>query len=74
MRDLDRRNRLDFAYYFQNHADGYSNFLSKIVFTDECMFCLNGHVNLQMFEFGEQRGLLKIIEYLCTVPDYGMVR
>ena len=31
-------------YYCQKHHDGCSNFLSKIVFTDECMFHLNGHV------------------------------
>ena len=47
MRDSDRQSRLDFANYCHNHPDGYSDFLSKIVFTDECMFRLNGHVNTQ---------------------------
>ena len=47
MRQTDRESRLQFAEYCQNHRDGYSEFLSKIVFTDECIFRLNGHVNTQ---------------------------
>ena len=47
MRDTDREHRLEFARYCQNHPLGYSEYLSKIVFTDECMFRLNGHVNTQ---------------------------
>ena len=43
----DREDRLRFAHYSQHHSDGYSEFLSRIVFTDECIFRLNGHVNTQ---------------------------
>ena len=47
MQQIDRQNRLQFAEYCQNHPNGYSEFLSRIEFTDECIFRLNGHVNTQ---------------------------
>ena len=45
--DSDRQSQLDFAYYCQKHPDGHPNFLSNILFTDECMFRLNGRENPQ---------------------------
>ena len=43
----DQENKLKFAYYCWNHLGGYSNVLSKTLFTDECMARLNGSVNTQ---------------------------
>ena len=45
MCDSERQSRLGFAHNCQNHPNGYSNFLSKIVFTDEWMFRLHGHLS-----------------------------
>ena len=47
MREHDKVARLEFAHYCQNHQNGYSEFLARIVFTDECIFRVNGHVNSQ---------------------------
>lgn len=45
--EADKEKRLEFAQHCQNHPTGYSEYLSKIVFSDECIFRLNGHVNKQ---------------------------
>ena len=47
MHASDRQARLTFAHYCQTHSEGYSEFLSRIVFSDECIFRVNGHVNTQ---------------------------
>ena len=67
LRDSDRWSQLKFDYYFQNYRDGYSDLLSMIGFTEECMFRLNGRVKTQSVQIREQRGFLKAIKKLCTV-------
>ena len=47
MQQSDKQNQLKFGQYYQNHPDGYSEFLSRIVITDEIIFRLNGQVNTQ---------------------------
>ena len=47
IQQIYKKHRLNFAEYCQNHPNGYSEFLSRILFTDECIFRLNGHVNTQ---------------------------
>ena len=42
-----REKRLHFAAHCQNNPVGYSEYLSRIVFSDECIFRLKGHVNKQ---------------------------
>ena len=38
---------VSWAWHCQNQPEGMSEYLSKIVFSDECMFYLNGSVNTQ---------------------------
>lgn len=45
--DSDRQCRLEQTYYCQKYLYSYSDFVSKVLFTDKCMFRLNGHVNSQ---------------------------
>ena len=47
IQQIDKQHRLQFGEYCQNHLDGYSEFLSRILFRDEWIFRLNGHVNTQ---------------------------
>ena len=44
---VDREKRLRFAAHCQNNTVGYSEYLLRIVFSDKCIFRLNGHVNKQ---------------------------
>ena len=39
--------RLQFARHYQNNPSGYLEYLSKVVFSDECIFRLNGSVSKQ---------------------------
>ena len=41
----DRLKRLDFAQHVLAQSCGASEYLSRIVFSDECIFRVNGHVN-----------------------------
>lgn len=43
----DREKRLEFAEHCLSYPEGYSEHLSKIVFSDECMFWMIGVVNKQ---------------------------
>ena len=45
--NADKRKRVFFARYCQNQHQGMSEYLSKIVFPDECILHLNGSVNTQ---------------------------
>ena len=47
LQNSDKIKRLQFARHCQNQPEGYSEYLSKIVFSDECIFRLNGSVNKQ---------------------------
>ena len=43
-----RQDRLKFSHCCQQRPVSYSEFLSRILFTYECMFHLNGHANTQI--------------------------
>ena len=43
----DRLKRLEFAQHVLTQSCGASEYLSRIVFSDECIFRINGHVNKQ---------------------------
>ena len=43
----DKMRRISWARHCQNQPEGMSEYLSKIVFSDECIFRLNGSVNTQ---------------------------
>ena len=58
----------------QSHFDSHSDFLSNILFTNEYIFRLNGHVNSRNVRIQAQRGLLNEIKYLCTVRDSGIMQ
>jgi len=45
--EADKEKRLEFAHHCSSHSEGYSEYLSRIVFSDECMFRINGVVNKQ---------------------------
>ena len=65
--DSDRQIRLNFSYYCKKYPEGYTNLLSKIVFTDECMFRLNVDLNTENVQIWGQRGFLNILKYQFTV-------
>ena len=44
---IDRQRRLQFAQHVLSQPCGASEYLSKIVFSDECIFRVNGYVNKQ---------------------------
>ena len=45
--NTDKRKRVILARHCQNQNEGMSEYLSKIVFPDECIFRLNRSVNTQ---------------------------
>ena len=47
LRSSSKVKRLLFARHCQNHPRGYSKYLSKIVFSDEWIFRINGSENKQ---------------------------
>ena len=47
IRQYDRKDRLRFSHYCQQHSESYIELLSRILLTDECMFRLNDHVTTQ---------------------------
>ena len=47
MQQIEVQHRLQLAENCENHPIGYSKFLYRIVFTDECRLRLNGHVGTQ---------------------------
>ena len=55
-----QRRSIGIFHYCQKHADGYSQFFSRIIYTEGCMFRLNSHVTPKMLEFGGDR-----------VPEWG---
>ena len=44
---VDKQNRLRFAEHVLSQSCGATEYLRRIVFSDECIFRLNGHVNKQ---------------------------
>ena len=53
---VDPQKSLEFAHQVRSQPEGSKRYLEKIVFSDECIFLLNGYVNKQNFRiWGEQR-------------------
>lgn len=56
LRGADHQKRLEFAQHVRSQPEGSKRYLGKIVFSDECIFRLNGYVNKQNVRiWGEQR-------------------
>lgn len=52
----DAQKRLDFAEHVRSQPEGAEGYLAKIVFSDECIFRLNGFVNKQNVRiWGDER-------------------
>ena len=47
MTNADRKKRVSFVCHCQNRPEGTAEYLSKIIFSDEYIFRLNGAVNTQ---------------------------
>ena len=47
LHESDKTKRLEFVQHCQRRPEGYSEYLSKIVFSDECLFRISGSVNKQ---------------------------
>ena len=47
LRCSDKFKRVQFARHYQNSPSGYSQCLSKVAFSDKCIFRINGSVNKQ---------------------------
>ena len=43
----DKMRRINWAQYCQNQPEGMFEYLSKIIFSDESIFCLNGSISTQ---------------------------
>ena len=63
----DREKRRHFASHCQRNPVEYSEYLSRKVFSDECIFRLNGHVNMENVRIWETNVLLKEIKSSCKV-------
>ena len=50
--------RIDFARHCQNQSVGKYEYLSRIVFSDDCIFLLNGLVNTQIVKIWGKECLL----------------
>ena len=50
--NTDKRKRVLFKRYCQNQHEGMSEYLSKIDFSDECIFRLNGLLKHKMKNLG----------------------
>ena len=75
LQNSDKIERLWFTRNCQNQTERYSEYLSKIVFSDECIFRLNGSVTSKMWGFGVLNVLLKVTSHLCLtqVLWYGVL-
>ncbi len=62
--DGDIIKRLQFALHFQNNSEGYSEYFTKIVFPEKCIFRINGSVNRQNVSIWARYALLKLMNYL----------
>ena len=60
----DKIKRLQFARHCQNQPEGYSEYLSKIVSSGECIFSLNGSVNKQNVRILVLNVIMKVTSHL----------
>ena len=74
--------RLEFAEYVRGQPEGAKEYLAKVVFSDECIFRINGYVNKQNVRvWGKQRPIegnqLTLnssgVMVWCTISKYGVI-
>ena len=52
-----------FSQWLLKRIEGEPNFLGSIVWSDECSFSLNGHVNRQNYRFWGTEKLIEVLRY-----------
>ena len=71
----DKRKRVIFAHHCQNQPEGMSEYLSKIGFSDECIFRLNGSISTQNVRIWVQNvvalSLLSLTRQCGPKPECG---
>ena len=66
--NTDKIKRVIFVRHCQNQLEGMSEYLSRLVFSDECIFRLNGSVNTQHIIILCTERLVEVREIFSNSP------
>ena len=65
----NKMRRISWVQHCQNQPEGISEYFPKIVFSDECIFCLNGSVNTQNVRIWGTEPLIQEIKSFKHSPS-----